>query len=85
MLSSDARRRTVEDRGGYGRRRHAARPPDGPRSKGEDLIDADQVAEQISLDDAREARLAAEAAVDRVRDKYGPGIIGPAAAVRRAS
>ncbi|MGV9503536.1 DNA polymerase Y family protein [Streptomyces sp. NPDC003642] len=53
--------------------------------KGEDLIDADQVAEQISLDTAREARLVAEAAVDRVRDKYGPGIIGPAAAVRRAS
>ncbi|MEV7083345.1 hypothetical protein AB0N88_33160 [Streptomyces sp. NPDC093516] len=53
--------------------------------KGEDLIDASQVAEQISLDDAREARLVAEAAVDRVRDKYGPDIIGPAAAFRRAS
>jgi DNA polymerase-4 len=53
--------------------------------RGEDLIDADQVAEQISLDDAREARLAAEAAVDRVRAKYGPGIIGPAAAFRHAS
>ncbi|MFJ4540002.1 hypothetical protein ACIP39_29195 [Streptomyces tibetensis] len=37
--------------------------------KGEDLLDADHVAEQISLDDAREARLVAEAAVDRVRDK----------------
>ncbi|MFE6520862.1 hypothetical protein [Streptomyces sp. NPDC057794] len=53
--------------------------------KGEDLIDADQVAEQISLDGAREARLVAEAAIDRVRDKYGPGIIGPATAFRRAS
>jgi DNA polymerase-4 len=53
--------------------------------RGEDLIDAGQVAEQISLDDAREARLAAEATVDRVRAKYGPGIIGPAAAFRHAS
>ncbi|MEU3855083.1 hypothetical protein [Streptomyces sp. NPDC029554] len=53
--------------------------------KGEDLINADQVSEQISLDGAREARLVAEAAVDRVRAKYGPGIIGPAAAFRRAS
>lgn len=53
--------------------------------RGEDLIDADQVAEQISLDEAREARLVPQAAVDRVRDKYGPGIIGPAAAFRRAS
>ncbi|MEV5107573.1 hypothetical protein ACFQ7G_19685 [Streptomyces massasporeus] len=53
--------------------------------KGEDLLDADQVAQQISLDTAREARLVAEAAIDRVRDKYGPGIIGPAAAFRHAS
>jgi DNA polymerase-4 len=53
--------------------------------KGEDLIDADQVAEQISLDDAREDRLVAEAAVDRVRDKFGPRVIGPAAVFRRAS
>ncbi|WP_308311450.1 hypothetical protein [Streptomyces sp. D2-8] len=53
--------------------------------KGEYLIDADQVTEQISLDTAREARLIAEAAVDGVRDKFDPGIIGPAAALRRAS
>ena len=53
--------------------------------KGEDLIGADQVAQQISLDDAREARLVAEAAIDRVRDKFGPGVIGPAAVFRRAS
>ncbi|MFG3275991.1 DNA polymerase Y family protein [Streptomyces luteogriseus] len=53
--------------------------------KGEDLLDADQVAQQISLDTAREARLVAEAAVDRVRDKYGPDVIGPAAAFRHAS
>ncbi|MFI9569377.1 DinB/UmuC family translesion DNA polymerase [Streptomyces rishiriensis] len=53
--------------------------------KGEDLVDADQVAEQISLDDTREARLVAEAAVDRVRDKFGVGVIGPAAVFRCAS
>ncbi|MFD0008246.1 hypothetical protein ACFVJ4_38490 [Streptomyces sp. NPDC127178] len=53
--------------------------------KGEDLIEADQVAQQISLDTAREARLVAEAAIDRVRDKFGPRIIGPAAVFRRAS
>ncbi|MEU9356244.1 hypothetical protein AB0D65_35900 [Streptomyces griseoloalbus] len=52
--------------------------------RGEDLVDADQVAQQISLDAAREARLVAEAAMDRIRDKFGPGVIGPAAA-RRAS
>lgn len=53
--------------------------------KGEDLLDADQVAQQISLDTARESRLVAEAAIDRVRDKYGPDVIGPAAAFRHAS
>ncbi|MFD5162437.1 MULTISPECIES: hypothetical protein [Streptomyces] len=35
--------------------------------KGDDLLDADQVARQLSLDDAPEARLAAEGAVDRIR------------------
>ncbi|RSN54017.1 hypothetical protein DMH12_17165 [Streptomyces sp. WAC 04229] len=53
--------------------------------KGDDLVDADQVAQQISLDHGREARLVAEAAMDRVRDKFGPGVIGPAAVIRRAS
>ncbi|MGF0174487.1 hypothetical protein ACQF36_29485 [Streptomyces sp. Marseille-Q5077] len=53
--------------------------------KGEDLIDAEQVAQQISLDTAREARLVAEAAIDRVRDNFGPQAIGPAAVFRRAS
>ncbi|MGX1274519.1 DNA polymerase Y family protein [Streptomyces phaeoluteigriseus] len=53
--------------------------------KGEDLIAADQVAQQISLDDAREARLVAEGAADRIRDKFGDAAIRPAAVHRRAS
>ncbi|MFF4787916.1 hypothetical protein ACFY3E_42200 [Streptomyces griseorubiginosus] len=53
--------------------------------KGEDLASADDVARQLSLDDAREARLAAETTVDRVRAKFGPGVIGPAAVFRNAS
>ncbi|WP_406257228.1 hypothetical protein [Streptomyces chartreusis] len=53
--------------------------------KGEDLVDADKVAQQITLDDARESRLIAEAAIDRVRGKFGPGVIGPATVFRRAS
>lgn len=52
---------------------------------GQDLVDADQVAQQISLDQAREARLVAEAASDRIRDKFGPGVIGPAATFLRVS
>ncbi|MEV0186868.1 hypothetical protein AB0I54_48045 [Streptomyces sp. NPDC050625] len=48
---------------------------------GEDLADADQVAEQITLDHAREARLVAEAAMDRIRAKFGPTAIGPATTV----
>ncbi|MFF0736448.1 hypothetical protein ACFYVK_33155 [Streptomyces chartreusis] len=53
--------------------------------KGEDLVDADQVATQITLDDARESRLIAEAAIDRVHGKFGPCIIGPATVFRHAS
>ncbi|MFJ2008394.1 DNA polymerase Y family protein [Streptomyces chartreusis] len=53
--------------------------------KGEDLVDADQVTQQITLDDTREARLIAEAAIDRVRGKFGPRVIGPATVFRRAS
>lgn len=49
--------------------------------KAEDLADADQ----ISLDRPREARLVAEEVSDRIRDKFAPGIIGPAAAFRHAS
>ncbi|MER5509377.1 hypothetical protein ABT052_29170 [Streptomyces sp. NPDC002766] len=53
--------------------------------KGEDLVDAEQVATQISLDNAREVRLVAETAVDRVREKFGAAVIGPAAVFRHAS
>ncbi|MEU7061547.1 hypothetical protein [Streptomyces sp. NPDC046197] len=50
--------------------------------KGEDLIDADQVARQISLDQARESRLVAEGTMDRIRAKFGLDSVGPAATAR---
>ncbi|WP_327714196.1 hypothetical protein [Streptomyces sp. NBC_00490] len=53
--------------------------------RGEDLIGAGQTAEQISLDDARESLLVAEAAVDEIRNTFGFRVIGPAAVFRRAS
>ncbi|MGP4052963.1 DNA polymerase Y family protein [Streptomyces sp. 2A115] len=53
--------------------------------KGEDLVDADQVAQQISLDQARENRLVAEAVSDRIREKFGPGAIRPAATLLHVS
>ncbi|MEU0645973.1 DNA polymerase Y family protein [Streptomyces umbrinus] len=53
--------------------------------KGEDLVDADQVAQQISLDQERENRLVAEGVSDRIRTKFGPGAIGPASTFLRAS
>ncbi|MCX5262437.1 hypothetical protein [Streptomyces sp. NBC_00199] len=53
--------------------------------KGEDLVDAGRVAQQITLDDSHEARLVAEAAIDRLREKFGPRVIGPATIFRRAS
>lgn len=52
--------------------------------KGEDLIAADEVAEQISLDQAREARLAEEVG-DRIRAKFGPDAIRPATTRLRVS
>ncbi|MFD8735889.1 hypothetical protein ACFV06_13310 [Streptomyces sp. NPDC059618] len=48
--------------------------------KAEDLI-----AEQISLDQTREARLLAEEASDRIRAKFGPSAIRPAATLLRVS
>ncbi|MET8948681.1 hypothetical protein ABZX30_35480 [Streptomyces sp. NPDC004542] len=53
--------------------------------KADGLLDAGQVAEQLSLDPARASRLAAEAAMDRVRARFGPGAVGPAAVFRHAS
>ncbi|WP_333738941.1 DinB/UmuC family translesion DNA polymerase [Streptomyces sp. IBSBF 2806] len=53
--------------------------------KDEDLADAGQVAEQVSLDEIRETRLMAEAAIDRIRDQFGPCVIGPAAVILCAS
>ena len=46
---------------------------------GQDLVGADQVTLQISLDREREARLTAEAISDRIRAKFGIDAIGPAA------
>ncbi|MFI1294134.1 hypothetical protein ACH4VM_38025 [Streptomyces sp. NPDC020792] len=55
--------------------------------RGQDLINADQVATQISLDQARESRLIAEQTLDRIRAKFGPNAVGPAATapIRHAS
>ncbi|MEU9289168.1 hypothetical protein AB0D57_31995 [Streptomyces sp. NPDC048275] len=53
--------------------------------RGEDLVAADRVAEQISLDQAREARLVAEEVSDRIRAKFGPGAIRPATTLLRVS
>ncbi|MGW2938131.1 DinB/UmuC family translesion DNA polymerase [Streptomyces sp. NPDC001156] len=53
--------------------------------KAEDLADAGQIAQQISLDRPRQARLVAEEVSDRIRDKFAPGVIGPAASFRHAS
>ncbi|PBC93778.1 DNA polymerase-4 [Streptomyces sp. Ag82_O1-15] len=53
--------------------------------KGEDLVAADRVAEQISFDGAREARLVAEEVSDRIRAKFGPGAIRPATTLLRVS
>ncbi|MGW3289436.1 DNA polymerase Y family protein [Streptomyces sp. NPDC001002] len=52
---------------------------------GEDLVDAGQVTEQLSFDAARQARLVAESTADRIRAKFGPGAIGPAATYLSAS
>ncbi|MER5602905.1 hypothetical protein [Streptomyces sp. NPDC002265] len=53
--------------------------------RGEDLLDAGRVAEQISLDAVRETRLVAENAMGRIRDRFGARAVGPAALYRRAS
>ncbi|MGX1541050.1 DNA polymerase Y family protein [Streptomyces adustus] len=57
----------------------------GVALKAEDLIAAEQVAEQISLDHAREARLAAEEVSDRIRAKFGHDAIRPATTLLRVS
>lgn len=54
--------------------------------KADDLAEAGRVAEQLSLDQAREARLTAEEVSDTIREKFGAGVIGPASVFhRRAS
>ncbi|MES9520803.1 hypothetical protein [Streptomyces capoamus] len=46
----------------------------------EDLTDASQAAQQISLDTAREFRLA-EQSMNRIREKFSPTWISPAAVI----
>ncbi|MFI8233888.1 hypothetical protein ACIGDI_34235 [Streptomyces sp. NPDC085900] len=46
---------------------------------------AAEAATQIGLGDALEASLVAEAAVDRLREKQAPRVIGPVTVFRRAS
>ncbi|MFI2765659.1 hypothetical protein ACH5A3_43865 [Streptomyces echinatus] len=48
---------------------------------------AERQAEEKRLDEVRESRLVAEDAMDRIRAKFGPGAVGPAATLpfRRAS
>ncbi|WP_200309073.1 hypothetical protein [Streptomyces adelaidensis] len=53
--------------------------------KADDLVDGADAVEQISFDRARASRLVAEGAVDRIRDKFGAGVNGPAAGYRRES
>ncbi|MFG2308719.1 hypothetical protein ACGFS9_08510 [Streptomyces sp. NPDC048566] len=53
--------------------------------KADDLVEASRVAEQISLDAVRESRLVAEAAVDRIRARFGPDAVRPAATFLRVS
>lgn len=53
--------------------------------RAEDPVDDDKLAEQLSLDAARQTRLTAERAADRIREKFGPGAISPAATYRPAS
>lgn len=47
--------------------------PTGVILCGEDLVDAGQVAEQLSFDAARQVRLVAESAADRIRARFAPG------------
>ncbi|MFI6543905.1 hypothetical protein [Streptomyces prunicolor] len=49
------------------------------------MVDANLVAEQLSFDAARQALLVAESTADRIRKKFGPVAIGPAATYRPMS
>ncbi|MFF9204360.1 hypothetical protein ACF1AE_21575 [Streptomyces sp. NPDC014986] len=51
--------------------------------RAEQLVDADRVAEQISLDRGGENVRRAEAAVDRANRRFGPGTVRPAALAGR--
>ncbi|MDX3075027.1 hypothetical protein ACIP98_18065 [Streptomyces sp. NPDC088354] len=53
--------------------------------RAEDLVGAERVAQQLSLDPMRASHLTAEAAVDRVNARFGFGAVRPAATFRKAS
>ncbi|MFE6165821.1 hypothetical protein ACFQ7F_43755 [Streptomyces sp. NPDC056486] len=57
----------------------------GMTLKGEDLIDAERAATQISMDRVRESRLLAEGAIDRANARFGSGTVRPAATLGKAS
>ncbi|MEV4450597.1 DinB/UmuC family translesion DNA polymerase [Streptomyces mirabilis] len=46
-----------------------------------EAVDGGWAHTQLTLDGAREARLWVEAAIDRLNERYGPGTVGPAAAL----
>ncbi|MEJ8632085.1 hypothetical protein [Streptomyces sp. MS2.AVA.5] len=56
----------------------------GVALRGEQLVDAGQVAEQLTLDDLRDRRLRTEPIIDALNRRFGQGTVGPAAAFRRA-
>ncbi|WP_329583458.1 DNA polymerase Y family protein [Streptomyces sp. NBC_01361] len=57
----------------------------GMALRGEDLVAAAAVVEQITFDRVRESRLRVEKAVDRANARFGAGTVAPAALLGKAS
>ncbi|WP_420036093.1 DNA polymerase Y family protein [Streptomyces sp. cg28] len=53
--------------------------------RGQDLVPAATAPLQITLDPIREARLCAEQVIDRANRRFGPGTVGPATVLGKAS
>ena len=79
----------IPDRASRSRRRRHDALPNGaagaPVQPGHSELRKEDVTQLLSLDPGREARRVTEEAADRVRDKFGPGVIGPAGAFLRVS